>query len=520
MTPTTRKRFRIALAVVTPLLALLTLIAWSFSSAVASSPDDDFHLPAIWCGLGERPGLCEDFGDPVQRLVPAPLISATCYAFHPDVSGECWNAEERGLAVAGRANADGLYPPVFYAAMAPFASADVAASVLTIRIVNSVFIVGVLTAVFFALPRRLRPVLVVSVVATTVPLGLFLFASTYPSSWAILSAATVWLCLYGALESPTGARQRVLSGLAVFGAFIGAGARADAAIFSVFGVILALLLGFRRRRGLVIPLLAAAAVIVISVSFYLMAGQSGAVTGGLDGNTAPLTLGQHFRNFLGVPGLWVGALGFWGLGWLDTEMPPTVWVLVTAVVGGALFVGLRRPHPRRVLAVVGTLAALWVVPFAMLALSRAVVGTQVQPRYILPLLVIAVAVASASPRIAELWSGTRGALAAGALAVAGAVALQYNTQRYTTGLDQSSIDPGENAEWWWAGAPSPLVIWVGGSLAFALLLAAFWYISTFSDSVRKIAAADREEPRRPDDEAGASQDATATEATHPLDPVT
>ncbi|MGN7859968.1 DUF2142 domain-containing protein [Microbacterium sp. 22303] len=459
----------------TPLFALLTLVAWSFSDAVGSSPDDDFHLPSIWCGMGERPGLCEDFGDPVQRMVPEPLITSTCYAFDSNKSDACWNSNTTKMTIAGRANIDGLYPPVFYAVMAPFASQDVPTAVVTMRILNSVFAVGLLTGVFFALPRRLRPALLISVLVTSVPLGLFLFASTNPSSWAILSAATVWICLYGSMIAESPRRSWTLAALTVFGAFIGAGARADAAIFAVFGVIIALMLGLRRRPIPVPALVGAVVSIGLSVAFYLSASQSSAVTGGLSGDAPPLTLAEHTTNFLGVPSLWAGALGTSGLGWLDTPMPPAVWVFTLLVLGGVFFLGLKALPPRHLLAVVGAFAALWVVPFAMLALSHAKVGTQVQPRYILPLLVIAVGIVAASPA-KGLWTGTRIAFGGLALAGAAAIALQFNIRRYTTGLDVTSLDPGAHAEWWWtAVAPSPLTVWLIGAVSFTLLFAALWF---------------------------------------------
>lgn len=466
-------------AITVPLLAFIALVSWSFSSAVGASPDDDFHLPSIWCGLGERPGLCElpDGADPeteTMRLVPSPIMDATCYAFNADESAACWHEETRGMALAGRANIDGLYPPLFYATMASFASKDVSASVIAIRIVNSAFAVALITLVFFALPQRLRPGLLISVIATSVPLGLFLFASTNPSSWAILSAAIVWVCTYGTFITQ-GRRRWVLVALALFGTVVGAGARADAAVFAVFGIGLGALLGLRHVREQIIAVGGVIVNTVLSIGFYLAAGQSKATLTGLDGDTPPLSIAQHINNFLGVPGLWVGALGNWGLGWLDTILPPAVWVLTTAVFAGGLFVGIRDASIRRTIAVAAAAAAIWVVPFVMLALSRAVVGTQVQPRYILPLMVILLGVGTVGATTEHVWRGHHIAAGGLALTVAATISLQFNFRRYTTGLDVDQIDPGAGAEWWWGTAPSPLALWVIGSVAFAGMLALLWW---------------------------------------------
>lgn len=472
-------RTRLLAAIAVPILAFVALIAWSFSAAVGSSPDDDFHLPAIWCGVGERPGLCElpageTAESTTQRMVPAPILSSTCYAFNSDASASCWRGDESGMALAGRANIDGLYPPIFYATMSVFATPDVAASVITIRIVNSAFIVGILSLVFFALPRRLRPALLISTIATSVPLGLFLYASTNPSSWAMLSAAMIWICTYGSLES-SGRRRVLLVALAILGTILGAGARADAAIFAVFGIALGLLLGLRNVRRQWIAAAGAILNIGIAAAFYLSAGQGRAAIVGLDGSSPPLTTAQHVNNLLGVPGLWTGALGQWGLGWLDTILPPTVWVLTTAVFAGAIFVGVRDASRRRLLAISAAALAIWVVPFVMLGLSNAVIGTQVQPRYVLPLMIILLGVATVGMSREHVWRGHHIAAGGIALSLAALVALQFNFRRYTTGLDGNNLDPGASAEWWWQSTPSPLFFWVTGSLAFTLMLALLWW---------------------------------------------
>lgn len=478
-----RSRVRWILAFLgAPVLALCVLICWSLASPVGSSPDDDFHLPAIWCGLGERPGLCEAVDDSTDRLVPTALVNAPCFAFHPEVDASCWQPDQTGLTKVARANADGLYPPLFYAAMAPFASTNVEGSVVAMRIINSAFAVGLLSAVFFTLPRRIRPALLVSVVATCVPLGLFLFASTNPSSWALLSAAVVWVCVYGSTQT-SGRRRTTLLALAVFGGLVGAGARADAAIFAVFGAAVGLFVGWRTHRRQWAPAIGVVAIAVISAVFYLNAGQSGAAVDGLSSDAPKLSLSEHVSNFLETPSLWTGALGQANLGWLDTRMPAVVWVLSTAVFAGALFVGLRHVSRRRAIAVAAALAATWIVPFVLFAQSNARVGTMVQPRYILPLMIIAVGVASLRRNAERAWSPMRYGLAALSLLVAATVALHQNIQRYTIGSSaRKGFDPGANAQWWWTSAPAPIVVWLVGSIAFAGLLIVIWATARTGDS--------------------------------------
>lgn len=456
-------------AIAVPLLMFLTLVSWSFASPVGSSPDDDFHLASIWCGLGERAGLCQDSGDSDTRLVPASLLTAPCYRFDATESAACWNAAQLGMSEVEWMNTVGLYPPVFYATMAVFASTDVTTSVIAMRIVNSAIFVGLLTAVFFALPPRLRPALVISTLVTSVPLGLFIVASTNPSSWVIAPAASIWLCAYATMVT-TGRRQAALGALTVIATLIGAGARADAAVFAVFGALIAVMLGMRRGARLLIPSITLGLVLVVSAFAYLSAGQSATLTSGLPTDNPPLTGSQHLANLLGVPILWWGAFGASGLGWLDTVPPAAATVLAFAVFAAAIFLGIHRLRWRRGLALAASFAALWLVPFVILAQSRAIVGTQVQSRYLLPLMIILVGVASLSPGIIRAWSGARAAVAGVALAVAMSIALHVNIRRYTTGTDSAAIDPGLGAEWWWPVGPSPLTVWLVGSLAFLTLL--------------------------------------------------
>lgn len=439
---------------------------------MGSSPDDDFHLASIWCGLGERPGICEQTGEADSRLVPTPLLNATCYAFQPNESADCWNGAATGLGEVKRLNTGPLYPPLFYGAMSVFATPDVQSSVVMMRLVNAAFYVIMLSVVFAALPRRLRPALVISSLGTLVPLGLFIIPSTNPSSWALLSATMVWICTYGALLK-RGRRQILLAALAVLGTVIGAGARADAGIFAVFGVLLAFVLGWRRRERPLIPLITAALVLVAALGFYFSAKQGGALVNGLPNSNPPLTMAQHLHNLLGIPALWSGALGGWGLGWLDTLMPAIVPTFATAVFFAAFAIGIRRLAPRHLIAVLLTVGAIWGVPFILLAQSHALVGSDVQPRYILPLLIIMLGVASAKVPAVTAWRGPRLIFAGAALSAAAVVALDVNLNRYTKGVDKQSLDPGAHAQWWWPAAPSPLALVVIAGISFALIFVVF-----------------------------------------------
>lgn len=470
-TPTLPTVYGVA-SIAIPLLLFATLAAWAFSSTVGSSPDDDFHLASIWCGLGLREGLCEESGDVSTRLVPAALVDVACFAHYPAVSGACWSPESTGLAEATWLNTAGLYPPVFYAVMSLFAGQDIQISVLAMRLFNSALAVAFITTVFFALPRHIRPALIVSALVATVPLGLFVLASTNPSSWALLSAATVWIALYGAFRT-TGRRQTALCILAIAGAVFGAGARGDAAAFAVFGVVISLVLGVKRGRAMLVPSIAAAVIVVGSGLFFLTTGHGSVVGTGMEaGESGPLSSADHISNLLGIPGLWLGAFGATALGWFDTDLPSLVPVLAFGAYCASIAIGVRVVGGRRSLALAMAVAALVVVPFVLLAQSGYLVGYNlVQPRYTLPLLIILLGVAALSRRAEFEWSVARVLIFGAALSVAVSASLHINISRYTQGSDRPSIDPGADAEWWWSVAPPPMAVWIIGSLAFTLVFA-------------------------------------------------
>lgn len=452
------------------ILLFLILGAWGLSSPIGSSPDDDYHLASIWCGLGERPGLCEPGTSENERSVPQQFTDARCYTFRPDESGACFEATASGLTSTDRVDTKGAYPPVFYAVMGLFATSDVQASVLVMRMFNAALAASLWAVTFAVLRRTQRTAFVVSIAATCVPLGFFLLASTNPSSWSIAAAPVVWVAAWAALQA-TGRRAVVLSALVLVATVLGAGARADSALFAVAGMGVATVLGLRNVRRAVVPLSAMGVSAVIAFLLYRTAQQSAALSEGLESVTPPLTTRQLVENVLQLPSLWNGTNPGWGLGWLDTSLPASVWMGAIALMGAAAIVGLRRVHWRRALALAAVAGALCVMPLYLLAQTHAVVGTQVQPRYLLPLLIIFFGLIAATADAAEEWRGPRQWLVSLLIAYMMCLSLHVNLRRYTTGLDVAGIDPGRDAEWWWAGAPSPFVVWAIGSLATVGILA-------------------------------------------------
>ncbi|KQR24279.1 hypothetical protein ASF79_03490 [Agreia sp. Leaf335] len=369
-----------------------------------------------------------------------------------------------------RLNSTGLYPPVYYAVMGVFASEDVERSVVVMRMVSIAIFVALWTALYALLPRRRRSTLVWSWVVGIVPLGMFLLASNNPSSWAIISGGSVWIALVGYFET-TGRRRIALGLLALLAAGLGAGARADSALYAIIGAGVAVALTVKRTDGYwrltILPIL----IVIGSIALYLTSNQVAAASSGMGTDTTIATTDTGFlltSNLLDLPLLWAGVFGSWALGWFDTRMPGIVSVVSLAAFAVVVFAALAHTTWRKLL-VLGLIAgALVAIPVYILVQSSTVVGSGVQPRYVLPLIIMFAGVALFHLRDREPQLGrVQVYLVEVSIIVANAIALHVNMRRYLTGVDMGGWNLNNQREWWWALPVPPLAVWAIGALAFA-----------------------------------------------------
>ena len=111
-------------------------------------------------------------------------------------------------------------------------------------------------------------------------------------------------------------------------------------------------------------------------------------------------------------------------------------------------------------------ASLIFVPMWILQRSLLLVGEEVQPRYVLPLWVVFIGLLV----FQNVGKQTRSQLISVAilLSIANSVALRQNLLRNTIGIDAYSVVNLDKAnEWWWQASliPSPMTVWIVGSLA-------------------------------------------------------
>jgi hypothetical protein len=464
-------------------LAGLALGAWSLSGPAGSTPDEEFHMASIWCGQGTDPGHCTPGAKDDQRVVPADVVAGTqCFAAKSDVSAKClgtdYGSDPTPNLDTDRGNFRGEYPPVYYAVMHTFVGDDLSKSVLTIRAVNVLLFLSITGAVMALVPPVLRRATAWSLLLTSVPMGVWLISSINPSGWAIVSAGTLWPCLY-ALPDAAGRRRVALAVLAALAALMGVGARTDSCLFTLMAIALVFIL---RRREILRsrPALATGALIAVAaVFFFLRAKQSvtaldafGTVPGKLSLSGSALL----WNNIQNLPSMWTGVWGTWPLGWVDTPLPPAVLFGSLLPWAGIVFMSLRDNSRRQVVALSLLAAALVTYPLYLVTRSHLPIGEGVQPRYLVPLMVMLTGMALLTTR-SRTYVPARGqlVLVTIALGAANALALHTNIRRYVTGTDVVSFNLDRGREWWWNLPLTPMTVWVAGSLAF---VAATWLVLT------------------------------------------
>lgn len=436
------------------------LAAWALAAPVGSAPDDDYHLASIWCAQGEQPGRCvSDPSDPDLRLVPVAVVNASeCFRFEKEIPAACMTetlADDRLVPTPRVNQTAGLYPGGFYSVMGLLVGPDVERSVHLMRLLSAALGALVLAALLRLTPLGVSSAGSVAIIATFVPLGLFTVASTNPSSWTLLSIATVWAFAWSWLRHPRALDRRgvLLAGATVGTALMALTSRVDANAYLVLALVLAVILaGWRHSRTTLGRALVLSALAVVAGIVYLTHSPVDVV--GVAGpgealGTAESGAGLLLSNLVELPSLWIGAVGDWPLGWVDTVMPTLVPVVGILVIGGLLLHGLGVMWPRKAVVAGLAAAALVAVPMAFLYAQRLLVGQMIQPRYVLPLLTLTVAMTLLGVRAGRpLWLQPAQAWAIGTgLVISATLAFWVNLHRYAFGAGIGLLPRSVAAAW-------------------------------------------------------------------------
>jgi hypothetical protein len=338
------------------------------------------------------------------------------------------------------------------------------------RILNVTLAALLLGAIALVTTAAVRRLMLLTLIPVLIPLGWFILASVNPSSWA-LSGLTAYAFALHTVLLLDGRRRVVAGALGAVGLVMALCARGDAPVYA--GVITVALCFLHLRtiwadkRLLAIPALVG----VVCLWRVLVASQVASIAGA--SAETERTLGEVVPNLLlEFPALFSGMFGYaFGLGWLDTAVHSVTAYPVALVIGFLGLTGLGRMSLPKALAVTTVFLPMLVLPLMTLFRTRLVVGESVQPRYILPLMPVLLALLltdRVADRVIRLGR-VQAVVIVVALSVANAAAIYANARRYVTGTDGPLLI--DKLEWWWQSAPSPEVVTVVGGLAFAVFAA-------------------------------------------------
>jgi hypothetical protein len=458
----------------------VSLFIWGFSSPPGSAPDDDFHLPSIWCSHGKQEGKCDpEFKDDGFGKTPTPLSpSAICFAFKSDISAQCqssqfdWNDQTLS---GSRTNEKGRFPNGFYWTLNFLIGDNTLLSAMTMRIFNSLLATILVISTIALSPRKIKKALIGSWIAVVVPLGLFTISSTNPSSWTVIGIGTYWASLYSFLLEKNKIKNILLASLVFTSAMISIQSRSEASPYILLStlIVFVLLLDFEKIRKLILKILFIAFINLIAIYEFLTTPSTLGWSTGLPGGDENRSLkAVWFYNITEWPTFISGSIGGWPLGWLDVPVPSITYFMCLLVFAGLILSGLNDLSKRKALALSFIFAALLILPLRILALGKNFVGENVQPRYFLPLIFLFVGISLISTnKSEEFWlSRTQIFVIILASSIANFFALHFVLRRFITGTDVVDWNLNRNIEWWWSFMPSPLVSWFIGSIAFSIAI--------------------------------------------------
>ena len=471
---------------------MISLISWTLSSPLGSSPDENFHIGSIWCAEGEKDGRCayvNPSGGEQSNPVIVPHVMDVCFIFYAEQSANC-SGDPRSKKPELVANSS-LYPKLFYATHNLLVSDKTQVSGLAMRLLNSFVACFVLFMAIILSPLRTRASGLIPFVVTLIPLAIFLIPSLNPSSWAYIGVGFAWIFqLNATLMSNISANRNKQIRLAnwfmfMFCAALAMGSRWDSVVYSCLSIVIVFLIArFERIEvkflSIMLPALVLLVGITLLVSHYWMTAVSGVP---VFGNPESISSGwtvenRNLHNLVNLISLPAGVFGLnWGIGWLDTPLPAIVGIVGVAAYGYFFLASIPyRLKSHYFLILLLGISTTGILMY-YLSGSSIVVGELVQPRYILPMVPLILGVGIFSARFESFLSEmawARIAFIGALIATLHSISLWTNIRRYTLGLEPNQgynlSNPTTPIEWWWRWAPSPNFVFLVGTVSFSIFI--------------------------------------------------
>ena len=460
---------------------IITFGSWALASPPGSGPDDEYHLSSIWCSRGYRIQFCEKSTSIYEAKIPLQLHrnggprTIFCYAGDSKISASCIRGLDAEavtkLESSKRFNTSSIASN-FYKSNGFLVSPNVNRSILTMRFLQIFIFFALISFAIYSSGERKWAVLLALFVGM-VPVGLFIIPSTNPSSWAIVGVVSAGICVMNSLISSRKSHRVIAVIGFVVAVLFTRNVRADINIMTASCVTLGLVSGFVIRetnrslkfdptRLLRVAFLATPGLLYIHlrvfslypwrIARFILGGSFYSLS-----NDSP----QAFLGFLG---------GSIQLG--SADFAPTPVVLILMSVGFVTFIVITaRFVPLKVKISSGFgLSLLFFLPYWF---SLGAIG--LASRYIMAIYLVSLVTFSASAvtsrRLANFKLSKSSLITIFlTISLGQSLSLHQSIRRYITGTNISGWNLNEGAQWWWTHGPSPLSIWIIGSVAFSVAL--------------------------------------------------
>ena len=460
--------------------AMITLGSWALSSPPGSGPDDEFHLAGIWCSHGFRKQFCEKVAN--RDYVKVPLVlhrnggprTVFCYAGNSQISAGCIRGLDAEavtkLELTNRVTQ--AYSPRFYYLNGYLTSANTNGAILMMRFFQIAIFFGLISFMIYS-SGECKWAILLALFVGMVPVGLFIIPSTNPSSWAITGVVSAGICSMNFLISSKRSHRVIAVIGFVVALLFTRNVRTDINIMMAICVTLGALSGFLiretdrsykfdRAKLLKLGFLVAPGLVYIHLRIFSLYPWS-IVKFILDGsfysfsNDSP----QAFLGFLG---------GSIQLG--SADFAPTPVVLILMSVGFATFIVITSKFvPLKVKISSGFgVSLLFFLPY-WFSLGAIGLGS----RYIMAIYLVLLATFSASAVTSRKLTNFRFSKSSLAtifltISLAQSLSLHQSIRRYVTGTNIAGWNLNNGAQWWWTYGPSPMTIWLIGTVAFGIAL--------------------------------------------------
>ena len=368
--------------------SFIFLGSWALSSPIGSSPDEGSHLVGIWCTEINKSVKCNNSEGP-SKFSSQLSGDESCYLYDADQSAGCLQSQEEVYK-----ELSGFNEIKFYNFLNSFVSDNIIMSVIIMRFIN-VFILSVcIVFAFIYLRKDIFVGTVFSFMTVGLPLGFYLVTSINTTSWVILGS--IFFIPY-IFEIVTNLSVRTIPLIIVtmLLTYIYLGSRQDGILFLGISIVSSIpILAYKiknfnffikmlKHNNLSRVVISLISLITLYLIYFVSTEIGKRASLGLYASTQNVTnwdIGYRFTSLIS------GALGGWGLGSLEVDMPGVVSVSSLFIFFSVIFISLGKSVIHSKLTLLIYVYFLIFVIWIFLFKSQLFVGQWLQPRYILPIM--------------------------------------------------------------------------------------------------------------------------------------